>query len=165
HDEQLRAPGEQQLADLEGELRELVGAALAVGNPRRVAEVEKVLVWHLDEQLLQYGQPADAGVEHGDRTLAGRRRECGHQRHDPRWTPAIVRPCVRWWCRTWRPRANVRRAGCSSATRSPRCGGSATSRSSCSSFLRGRLPTRWPLARCGAASTGHASTSSTPISG
>ena len=42
---------------------------------------------------------------------------------------------------------------CSSATRSPRCAGSATSTSSCSSSRPGRSPTRWPRARCAGAST------------
>src|ERR1019366_7921019 len=163
-DEQLGAACQQQLADLEREALELLGAALAVGEARRVAEVEEILVWQLNQQLLQHGEPADTGVEHGDRTLVGRVRGDGHRRHDPRWSPAIVRPCVRWWCRTWRPRANARRVASSFATRLPRWRGSAISTSSCSSSCRARCPTRWRPPRCADASTPRGSTSSTPTS-
>ena len=51
----------------------------------------------LDEQLLQDGEPADARVEHGDRTVARLRGASGHRGHDSRWTPryrATVRALV-----------------------------------------------------------------------
>ena len=83
-DEQLARRASSNSAIWSAKLLELRGAALAVGKARGVAEVEEVLVRELDEQLLQDGQPADAGVEDGDRTLAGRAR-------GP-WTPRAMIP-------------------------------------------------------------------------
>ena len=45
-------------------------AAVAVREARGVGEVDEVLVRQLHEQLVQHGQPADAGVEHPDRAPA-----------------------------------------------------------------------------------------------
>ena len=64
--EQLRAGGEQVLGDLDRERLELRLGAVAVRKPGGVAEVQVVLGGQRHEQLVQDGQPADAGVEHPD---------------------------------------------------------------------------------------------------
>ena len=69
-DEQLRAAREELLGDLQREGLELGPRALAVGEARGVAQVEEVLVGQRDEQLVQDGEAADAGVEDGDRPVA-----------------------------------------------------------------------------------------------
>src|SRR5439155_24914073 len=71
HDEQLHAPLDELLGDLEAEALELLRVAPAVREARRVAEVDEVLVRQRDEQLVQDGQPADAGVEDADGAAAG----------------------------------------------------------------------------------------------
>ena len=60
-------------------LAEAVGVARPVGEHRRVAEVDEVLLGQRDEALVQHGEPADPGVEHRDRLRgvelgAGRRQ-------------------------------------------------------------------------------------------
>ena len=70
--EQLRALLEQLVGDLDRERAQLLGCAPAVGKPRRVAEVEVVLGRQRHEQLVQHGQSADAGIEHGDGVLGAR---------------------------------------------------------------------------------------------
>jgi hypothetical protein len=42
---------------------------LAVGEARCVPEVEEVLVWQLDEQLLEHREATDTRVEDRDRAL------------------------------------------------------------------------------------------------
>ena len=79
-DQQLDPPRDQRLGDLERELLQLLGRAGAVGQPRRVREVQVVLVREPDEQLVQHGQPADAGVEDPDRPAAHLIGGDGHRR-------------------------------------------------------------------------------------
>ena len=50
------------------------------GQPRRVGQVQVVLVRQPDEQLVQHGQPADAGVEDPDGPAADLIRGDGHRR-------------------------------------------------------------------------------------
>ena len=57
-------------AHLQREALELGLRPGAVGQPGRVGQVQEVLVGQLHEQLVQDGQPADAGVEDGDRARA-----------------------------------------------------------------------------------------------
>ena len=138
-DEQLRAAREQLLGDLQREALEL---GLRAGRRRGSGpcrQVEEVLVRQLHEQLVQHGEPADAGVEDGDRARArvarsvmprghgraARRPGDGRQRTQPFLlaTPSIVdlsfstRP-RRCRCpsrpprRARRSRTARRRAGC-----------------------------------------------------
>jgi len=57
--QQLRAPAQQLLASPQ-RTAPVPRRALAVGKARRVAEVQKVLVRQLHEQLVQHGQAAHA---------------------------------------------------------------------------------------------------------
>ena len=108
-------------------------------------EIEEVLVRQLDEQLLQHREPADARVEDGDRTLvAARVAGDGHRRHDPRWSPAIVRAVralVVSNMAASRESPGARHASC--ATRSRRCGASRDVEVELFEFAaRGAAPTR-----------------------
>ena len=53
--------------DLEREAPDLGERSRPVRQPRVVAEVDDVLVRQRDEQLVEDGEAADAGVEHADR--------------------------------------------------------------------------------------------------
>ena len=84
--QQLGAGGEQMLGDLDRERLELGLGTVAVREPRRVAEVQVVLGGQRDEQFVQDGEPADAGVEHPDRLV-------GFRSHRAAWCQS--RPPVR----------------------------------------------------------------------
>ena len=74
HD-QLRAAVEQVGGVALDALAQLGVGLRAVGKARVVAEVEVVLLGQRDEALVQHGEPADAGVEDGDR----QRRDLGRR--------------------------------------------------------------------------------------
>ncbi len=96
-DQQLRPPAQQLLGDLRGEALDLLGRALAVGEPRGVPEIQEVLARQAHEQLVQDRQPAHARVEHGDRPCARIPAGDGavHARHHFRALPsAAVRALV-----------------------------------------------------------------------
>ena len=68
-DDQLGLGLEQVVGDLDREPLELRLRPLAVREPGRVPEVDVVLGRQRHEQLVQDGEPADAGIEHGDGLL------------------------------------------------------------------------------------------------
>ncbi len=74
-DDQLGALPEEVIGDLDREPLELLLRALAVREASRIAEVEVILGRQRHEQLVQHGEPADAGIEYGD----GLRRGSGHR--------------------------------------------------------------------------------------
>ena len=77
-EDQLHALPLQVAGDLVREARHLRQRPRAVRQPRRVAEVDEVLVRHRHEALVQDGQAAHARVEHPDRPgVHGRRLTAG----------------------------------------------------------------------------------------
>ena len=66
HD-QLRPPVEQEAGVALDALAQLVRCLRPVGKARVVAEVDVVLLGQRDQELVQHGEPADPGVEDGDR--------------------------------------------------------------------------------------------------
>ena len=65
----LAPSGEQRLGELDREGPELGGGAVAVREARGVPEVDEVLVRKPYEALVEDGEAADPGVEHGDRQV------------------------------------------------------------------------------------------------
>ena len=80
HDEQLGAPREQLLGDLQREALELLGGRSPYGKRAVSPRYRKSSCGSCDEQLVQHGEPADPGVEDRDRAVCADRRQCAARR-------------------------------------------------------------------------------------
>jgi teichuronic acid biosynthesis glycosyltransferase TuaC len=88
HHQELGTGLEQVIGDLDRKRLKLLLSALSVGKAGGVAEVQVILGGQRDEELVQHGQAADSGVEHGPRLLG---RWCGHGKHGARATGGYAR--------------------------------------------------------------------------
>ena len=65
-DQELGALVDEPCSELERKGLELGLRAVAVGEPRRVAQVDVVLVRQRHQALVEHGESADAGIEDGN---------------------------------------------------------------------------------------------------
>jgi len=65
--QQLRAALQQHRRNLPDSLPQPLRITRAIGEHRRIAEIDEVLLRQRDQALVQHGEATDAGIEHRDR--------------------------------------------------------------------------------------------------